>query len=448
MKTIIRALTVSALAVAILAGCTETQFAQATGRGSINALNAMTASPSVEFLIEERFLGSVGFKGTLGAQPFDDLSYNFNFEFTVLGETEATRIATQFIDMVADTAYTLVLTGSVTAPIVTQWERPERDWDGAETVFETGFAHLSPALGDIDVYVGLVGTAPVLGEERAKLSFGDRVPEIDLESDSYEIIITVRDDPTTILYQSHSTFLAAQISYTIAIFDADPSIVGNISVRAISDDGLAAELPDSNFLPTLRTVHAALGTANFDIYRDNDFTAPIIADLGFGESTADLPVIEGIATYTYTPVGNPGSIINEESQLITRGVRTSTFVAGVPGTDLTRIILVDNRRSVETHAKLRFINAAANFATLDLYLVEVGTDINDAGPLISGMAFGFSSNFAATLSGNFELILTLPGDKNPISTALPVALVNGDVVEVVILNTADPAIAESRLTIF
>ncbi len=448
MTTIVRALIVSALAVAILGGCTETQFPEATGKGTINALNAMPASPGVGFLIEERFLGSVGYKETLGAQAFDDLSYNFNFQFTALGETEATRFATQFVDMVADTDYTLVLTGSVTAPIVTQWERPEREFEGSETVFELAIAHLSPALEDVDVYVALTGTAPVLGEERAKVSFGDTMPAIDLESDNYEVIITARDDPATILYQSHETFFAARISHTIGIFDADPSIVGNISVRMITIAGLDIELPDANFLPTLRTVHAAFGTENFDIYRDADFTAPIFSDLGFGESTGDLPVMDGAVTYTYTSVGNPGAIIDEQDQLITLGSRTSTVVAGMPGMDLTRIIQVDDRRSIETHAKLRFINAAANFATLDLYLVQVGTDINDVGPLISGMAFGFSSDFVASLSGNFELTLTLPGEKNPISAAVPVDLVNGDVVEAMILDTVDPAIVESRLTIF
>ena len=344
MTRYFRALIVSALAVATLSGCAETALPQATGKGTINAINAMPGSPPVTFLIEERFLGGVGYKEALGAQPFDDLSYNFNFEYIVLGEAQPTRIATQFIDMVADTDYTLVITGSVAAPVLTQWERPEREFDGAETVFEAAFAHLSPALGDVDMYVALTGTAPILGEERAKLSYGDQVPEIELETGQYEVTLTARDDPATILYQSHDTFLQARISYTIAIFDADPTITGNISVRLMSSAGLTQELPDVNFLPTLRTVHAAFGTVNFDIYRDQDFSAPIFSDLGFGQSSGDVPVDEGIVPYTYTEVGDPTAIVNEETQLITRGLRTSTFVGGQASGNLTRIVRIDNRR--------------------------------------------------------------------------------------------------------
>ena len=436
------------LAVVMLGGCAETTLPEATGKGTINALNAMPASPSVGFLIEERFLGSVSYKGTLGAQRYDDLSYNFNFDITFLGDATPTRIATQFIDMVADTDYTLVLTGSVTAPIVTQWERPEREFDGTETVFEAGFAHLSPSLGDVDVYFALTGTAPVLGEERAKLSFGDTMSAIDLESGQYEVIITARDDPATILYQSYDTFFAALFSYTITIFDADPSITGNISVRSISRQGAAIELADSNFPPTLRTVHAAFGTENIDIYRDEDFTAPIYSDLGFGETTGDLPVLDGTVIYSYTAVGNPGAIIDEESQLVPRGLRVTTILAGLPGAELVRIILIDNRRSIETHAKLRLIQAAANFPTLDLYLVDVGADITDLNPTIRSMTFGLGTDFVAQISNSYDLILTLPDEKTLIAGPLPLDLVEGDVVEALITDTVDPVVADIVITRF
>ncbi len=448
MTKLFRTLSVSAIAVAILSGCSETALQEATGKGSINAINAMPASPTIAFLIEERALGSIGYKSSIGAQPFDDLSYNFNFDYILLGDASATRLATQFIDVVADTDYTLVISGSIAAPVITQWERPEREWTGDETVFEVAFAHLSPVLGDVDVYLAPTGIPPVLGEERAKLSNGDLQPEIDLESGEIEIIITGRDDPTMILYQSDPTFLAAQISYTVSIFDADPSIPGNISVRIISRDGLNVEVPDSNFLPTLRTVHVSFGTVNFDIYRDQDFTAPIFSDLGFGESSGDVPVVDGIVTYTYTTVGDPSMIINEETQQISRGTRTSTVVAGQPGGDLTRIIMADDRRSVETHAKVRFAQASVNIGIIDLYLVPPGTDITDRPPIITDFTFGVSVGFSPTLAGSYDLILTRPDDKTPLAMLPVLVLANGDVVELLIIDTVDPAVLDVLETRF
>ena len=448
MAIYFRALIVSALAVAILGGCSETSLPEATGKGTIDAINAMPGSPSITFLIEERLLGSVGYKGSLGAQSFDDLSFNFNFQFTKVGDTQSTRIATQLIDMIADTNHTLVLTGTVAAPLVTQWERPEREWTGTETVFEAAFAHLSPALGDIDIYFAPIGTAPVLGEERAKLSFGDRMPEIDLESEEYELIVTARDVPATILYQSAGIVLPARISHTLAVFDADASITGNMSIRVITQAGLNIEMPDSNFLPTLRTVHAAFGTENIDIYRDEDFTATIFSDLGFGETTGDLPVPAGIALYTYTPVGNPGAIIDEENQSVPAGQRFSTVLAGLAGSELSRMNLIDNRRSIETHAKFRFIQAAANFPTMDLYLVIAGADITELNPTISGMSFALTTDFVPQIANSYEIILTMPGEKTVIAGPLLLDLVEGDVAEALITDTVDPVVADMIITFF
>ena len=431
----------------MLGGCAETSLPEATGKGTINMINAMPASPSVAFLIEERILGGVAYKVAHGAQSFDDLPYNFNFEYIVPGDTAPIRTATAFLDVVADNEYTFVLTGSVTAPDVTLWERPQRDWSGTETVFEAAIAHLSPALGDVDLYFAPTGTAPVLGEERAKLSFGERMPEIDLENGEYEFIITVRDDPGMILYQSGPVNYSARVSYTLTIFDADASITGNISVRSISTLGLSSELPDANTMPTLRTLHAAFGTENIDIYRDNDFTTAIFSNLAFGETTLDLEVPDGAVDYTYTAVGNPGAIINDLNQLIPAGRRVSAFLIGLQGGE-SRITLTDDRRSVETHAKLRLIQAAANFDTMDLYLVDAGTDIADVDPLAANLTFAFVSDFGPTIPGNYDLILTLPGEKTLIAGPIPLDLVNGDVVELLIIDTVDPMIAAVAVTRF
>jgi hypothetical protein len=431
----------------MMGGCGETKLPKATGKGAINAINAMPASPTVQFLIEERALGDIDFKNSTGVKEFDDITYNFNFEVTFLGETEPTRIASQMIDVVTDINYTLVLTGSVAAPTLTLWERPEREWTDAETAFEVSIAHLSTSLGDVDIYVAPTGTAsiPDIAYKLVSPSFGDRTPEIDLEAGEYEITIGQGD---AILYQSYGVSFDARSSYTLAIFDADPSITGNISVRSISNTGISNELADSNFLPTLRTIHAAFGTGNIDIYANENFTAPIFSDLKFGESTGDIPVTEGAVMYTYTAIGNPGVIIDEESQLVPRGSRTSVIMLGLPGSNLSRIKIIDNRRSIATHAKLRFIQTATNFDPLDLYLIEADTDINNIAPIISAMNFGMAYEFVHKLANKYDLILTLPDEKTPIATLQQLDLLAGDVVEVLILDTVDPMVADVVITSF
>ncbi len=446
LTQIFRALIV--LAVVVCGGCAETTLPQASGKGSSDAINAIPDSPGLIFLIEEQLLGTVGFKESLGPQPFDDLSYNFNFDLLFVGDAGTTRIATQFIDVVADTDYTVVITGSIAAPILTLWERPERVFDAAATVFEAGFAHLSPSLGDVDVYLATTGTMPVLGEERAKLSYGDTMPGIDLEAGQFEVIVTARDQPGMILYQSFDTFFGAGFTYTITIFDADPSITGDYSVRLITSGGASIELADSRIMPTLRTIHAAFGTENIDIYRDEDFTAPIYSDLGFGESTGDLSVPNGTVLYTYTTVGDTSMIIDEESQLVPRGLRITAVLAGLLGSDLTRILVADDRRSIVTHAKLRLIQAAANFPTLDVYIVDAGADITDLDPTLSSVSFGLATDFVAQVANSYDLILTLPAEKTVIAGPISLVLADGDVVDASFTDTVDPMVADIILTSF
>jgi hypothetical protein len=133
---------------------------------------------------------------------------------------------------------------------------------------------------------------------------------------------------------------------------------------------------------------------------------------------------------------------------VTAGLHTSTVLVGLAGTDLSRIILTDDRRSIETHTKLRLVHGAANFDTLDLYLVDTGTDITDINPLAANLGFTFVSDFGPTIPGNYDLILTLPGEKTFIAGPIPLDLVNGDVVELLIIDTVDPVIAEIAITSF
>ena len=85
---------------------------------------------------------------------------------------------------------------------------------------------------------------------------------------------------------------------------------------------------------------------------------------------------------------------------------------------------------------------------MDLYLVDTGTDIADVNPLAANLTFPFVSDFGPTIPGNYDLILTLPGEKTLIAGPIRVDIVNGDVVELLILDTVDPTIAEVAITAF
>ncbi len=156
--------------MALLAGaCGEGRFPEATGKGVIRGINAIPNSQALQFKIEERIIGVVPLESQRNAS-YDDLSYNFNFDRLILGVDDAGRLATEAVDVVKDTEYTLSITGTHAAPTIVRWEQPVRTWDSGEANFGIAFGHLAASLGQVDIYFAADGVAPALGSARATLS--------------------------------------------------------------------------------------------------------------------------------------------------------------------------------------------------------------------------------------------------------------------------------------
>ena len=436
------ALAAIVIAVTAASGCAESTREQATGKGQIRGINAIVTAPDVAFLIEERSLASLGFKGNSGFSSYDDLSYNFNFDVFLPRDLEQTRLATQFIDVVADTLYTVVLTGSVADPSTILWEDPIREWSDTETVSEIFFAHLAPSIGELDVYFAAPGTVPVLGQAVGSLTNGTRLPGMDFEQALYEVILTPKDDPATIVYQSLSFGTNARTRPLVAIFDPDPAVPGNVAVSLISEGSSSVVIPDANSPPQVRTLHAAFGTANFDGYFNSDFSNVIFRDIGFQELSLYADVTSGTPLFTATPVGNSGAVIHEGEILVSAGTRRTIVLAGQPGA-LLYLALVDSARSLETFPVIRMLNASLNTEVLDIYMVEPGTPVDDVIlPRFRGLPSLLDTGFADSPQGMQEITVTLFDDKTPIATPVILDLANGDIFDIVIVDTVDPAIVE------
>jgi hypothetical protein len=428
--------------VTAASGCAESTRETASGKGQIRGINSIVTAPDVAFLIEERALASLSFKENSGFNSYDDLSYNFNFDVLLPGDLERTRLATQFIDVVLDTEYTVVLTGTVANPSTIYWEDPVREWSDTETVSEVFFAHLAPSIGELDVYFAAPGTAPVLGQAVGSLTNGTRLPGMDFEQAEYEVILTPKDDPATIIYQSVPLGAGARTRPVIAIFDPDPSVPGNVAVNSIGAGSSSVVHADVNSPPQVRTLHAAFGTANYDGYFDSDFGNVVFPDVGFQELAPYADVTSGSTLFTTTPVGNSGAVIHEEEISIAAHTRHTFVLAGEPG-DLLFADLFDDARPLETAPVIRFLNVSVNTEALDIYIEEPGTSLEDVIlPEFRGLPSLLSTGFVNAPPGVQEITVTLFADKTPITTPVILDLANLDVVDIAIVDTVDPALVE------
>ena len=440
----LRTLTVATIAIFALGACEESQFPVATGKGNLRGINAIITAPDVRFRIEESTnangVSSLSFKDTHNFR-YDNLSYNVNFE-TRLAEFETdTRIATVNVDVVANTTYILALTGSIASPTVLQLEFDERQWSGSETVFEGRALNLATTLGELDVYFAAPGTVPVLGEAVASIGYGEISAGFEPAAGDYEITITTKDDPNDVLYRSPTITQGPATSVIYSVFDPDPSITGPVSVRVMGATGAGAELPDPAFPPGLRVMHAALGTGNTDVYIDDDFTAPFVADIAFGEVTSYVDFDTGATPVTLTPAGDTGVLLLEDTLTLFAGTLATMYLVGEPA-ELDIVALQSNPRSIETAGRLRIVNLAANSELFDIYIHGADELITDIVPSFADVPFRANTGYLSRDADSYEITITQANETDVVAGPFTLDLSLGDVVELAILDTADPNLFE------
>ena len=202
--------------------------------------------------------------------------------------------------------HTFVLRGSIDAPGVDTWEIPERSFSENETIFEMRVGHAADSLGTVDVYIGQEGVPPQPGDEIATLAPGEVSTPRDIEEDDYVVTVTSAGDAGNVLFQSIPTQIVASQSVLITVLEGDANDTAPVAVRIFNQEGSAATLADSRFPPTARFVHATTDLGTADIYDDTGLQNRIVADLAYGDITADIEVPAGEVPITATAAGNVG----------------------------------------------------------------------------------------------------------------------------------------------
>jgi len=432
------------LATVVFAGCTgESNRPVATGEGSIRAINAIKTSPALSILIEERRIGNVEYKLSTNPASYDDLEYTFNFEAILAGDILSTRVASQLLDVVKDTEYTFLISGALAAPDITVWEIPIREWTGTETVFELRIAHTADSLGDVDVYFAPPGTAPVQGNAVGTLSFGEVLPPADYESGNFVLIYTAPGNPSIVRFESNEFSLIAQTSTLLSIFEGDANDTYEWSGRAFFAAGGSGLLTDVRSTSTARFYHASTALLTADIYDDEALPAPpLVTNHAFQDVTDDLDFLAGTTLLFYTAAGNSGAPLFDTQVATFPGSHRHLYVIGAIDT-LVSIAFVPDRRSVETQVRFSFLNTGLNHPLVNLYIIETGTDITDAFPVLVNQALGELPNTFGFREGDFDIYLTPAGSKTIVTGPIAISTVLGDVFEYIAYdNLADPMIVD------
>ena len=431
------------LAALLLSACTSgSKFPDPTGKGSIQAINAISTSPNIAFRVEERAIGNINFKSASSKTPFDDFEYNLNFDALLAGESEPTRIASQLLQVVKDMEYTLVISGDLVAPTVTLWERARREYAEGGTVLEASFGHFSPALGDVDIYFADAAIVPAAGNEIGTLTPGAKLPPLDVQAGDYVLTITTAGMPGDILFTSDVITMAAATTMLFIIFDTDANDRGPVSVRSFNTEtGATTALIDPLYPPTVRFIHALQDLGAVDIYVDDPLTIPAVEDQDFRDVSAEIEVSVGVLPITYTAFDNIGTILVDANISITTGIRADYYVLGDAASPAS-LATARDRRSIETLAKFTVVYTETNHDALDVYIVEAAADIADLPARFTGLTAGLDPLLTQLPEGSYDVYLTVTGEKTVVAGPLQVDLVLGDVVTAIIYDAVNPATAD------
>ncbi len=438
-----RVLLAFTLAVTLLAtACSSgSNLPEATGKGSIRAINAVPASPEIAFLIEERALGSAAYQNGTTFARYDDLSYTFNFEVFYAGEDSRRRIARQDIDVQANTNYDLLISGPLATPTVTVWQSEQRTFAEADSVFAAKFAHAAASLGALDFYFADPAVAPALGNQLATLSFGEVSDTTDFAAADFVLTVTTAGNPDDVLFTSDTVAFPARDVFLMALFDGDASDTAPYFARAFSDLGSASPLPDVNFPPTAQFINVSIGLGTVDIYDDELLTSLRVANHDFLDVSAELPISADALTFFYTPAGDP-SVVSLETGLAALGGNRYRIVAFGAADSPGAVISIPDLRPVETHAKFLTFQTSDNFEFVDLYLVDPDAGIEDRLPVRRGLARGEVAQPLALAADTYDLYVTELDQKVPLAGPYRFTVAVGDAVDLIIVDTVDPAVLD------
>jgi hypothetical protein len=308
---------------------------------------------------------------------------------------------------------------------------------------ETQFLGLHAAAGipALDLYlerpgVGIAGATP-----RGSFNVQEQIAPRTLPSGDYELTLTAAGDPSSVLLTTTTITLPADTHTSFIVVAESGQGSAPFSVLALQGP-VAATFYDRNATSELSVVNGATDRAPRDLMVNGEFSPPLFSAMPFGQPTAYAPVpVDPATRINVTPVGNPGVLELDLTYFGNRGQRATLLFAGPAGT-LTAAIVPDDRRRLNSEAKLRAMNAASQFiGGLDFAVTAPGGDHLLVPPFASLLAPGISGDTLLP-PGEYDLYLRQFFTATVVSGPTRITLGAGGLYGVLAVDGPDTATAD------
>lgn len=180
-----------------------------------------------------------------------------------------------------------------------------------------------------------------------------------------------------------------------------------LGAAGLSGCGGAREDDEDDLVETeLRLVNASTTLSTADLFLDED---RIVSDVALDEASRYRGVDNGSATLKVATGGTSVGLATVEQSLARQTAYTA--VAWGRGGSIKLTVLTDDEDAPDDdgNGKLRLFNAAPDAGTLDLYLTEADTAIDDSSPVAS-VAGGIVGSWNELGARSYRLRVTAAGD--------------------------------------
>jgi hypothetical protein len=468
-------LVASCVALAILLASCKNVLNDEDESFHLRVVNLLEDSPSVLYYVDTTSITSAGYSGAtaLGAARPGNHTVSFKAvrpaSLNSDDTTDPIELGGSFSkDYGRDRDYTVFTYGRLNDVHTFVIDEPSDKDDVEDDFIEWQMVNAAPNLPRVDVYL----TAPEANinapEKVATISFGDKTTtsklklfrRSDVTDEDAALIVDMtfelRDPSTgTRLYNSGKLRLGEKTRLLFAI--ARNIAPGPSGVVLMGLDGYSNTVPDIDDQAAVRVVHVSNDTPALDIIRGSSLNTPIAQNISFRDTSAYVSVPKGEIDLIAVPTGGTNVFLFVEEFTASVHGSYSAYAIGPLATVDARVIN-DDRRSVPTQTKFRFLNAAPSQEDedgVDIYVTLPGqaldfdstddTNTKDDAPQFrraTALGFTLSSDYVTLKSGTYQVRVAATGTSRMLLDT-QIAVVDGSV-QTLVLND-DPGTADLEL---
>jgi len=279
--------------------------------------------------------------------------------------------------------------------------------------------------GPTDLYLTpttITAGPPIL----TNISFGAVSGVTEIPAGTYKVIIATAGTQEVLFSSTSTITVSGGDNDTIAVL---PTLGGKLVNAAFMQNGAnGAGTVLTNPLARLKAVNGLTDTTvNFKL--DSGI---FLSNVPFAAASTYLTINSGSHTVGVEAANVPGTTIASTTASMTAGRDYTTVTAGTGASPRIAVLTDDNTLPAAGSAKIRFVNALADGATVDVLL-------NFAQQATGVPSIGASSYFSVTAGTNYTISFTTPGGITVIASLTNVQLDANDVYSAYLFGTTSSA---------